>query len=131
MKYDISTQGLTGAKLSMADWSNKKFHFNMMHQNKVIGELYVNDEGVMTYKGNLDQGARAFFENVIMRHNAKFLHMQREIDRLSSSYGDHWYDGFIAAREMEKDGQYIEDLKDHEILTMSEHAEAQKAKGAK
>lgn len=44
---------------------------------------------------------------------------------LESLYGDGWYDGFLAARKLIEDGHQIDEYKDYDILSLSEHAETE------
>ncbi|WP_447077695.1 hypothetical protein [Shewanella algae] len=56
--------------------------------------------------------------------------MSDQLD-LISAYGDGWYDGFIAAKELAKK-EDLDDYNEKDIMRMSEHAESkcQKAKAA-
>ena len=46
--------------------------------------------------------------------------------KLSSAYGDGWFDGFLAAKKLDEDKDfYLEDVEEGEVLKLSEHAEAE------
>ena len=46
--------------------------------------------------------------------------------KLSSAYGDGWFDGFLEAKRLnELKGFYLGDINADEALAMSEHAESE------
>jgi len=57
--------------------------------------------------------------------------LREENDRLKSSYGDNWYDGFMAAREwhLNENTCDLSDLDGSDVISLSENAEQVKAKG--
>ncbi|POC08161.1 hypothetical protein CRN61_17680 [Vibrio vulnificus] len=54
--------------------------------------------------------------------NGTYQPAELVINNLQSNYGDNWYDGFMAAKEISKT-QDLDDYNDANILSMSEHAE--------
>ncbi len=57
-------------------------------------------------------------------------------DSNTSAFGDGWYDGFLEAQKLEENNNdCLEDIKNDEVMGMSEHAESKhaelKAKAAK
>lgn len=68
--------------------------------------------------------ARVFNEMKAQAHLA--IELQEKIDKLLSDYGDNWYDGFIAARDLVRDNpnECLDEYSDHSVLEMSEVAES-------
>ncbi|AUR90147.1 hypothetical protein NVP1138O_24 [Vibrio phage 1.138.O._10N.261.48.A1] len=66
---------------------------------------------------------RVFNEMKEQAHYA--IELQEKIDKLLSDYGDNWFDGFMAARDLVKSNPSacIEEYSDHSVLEMSEVAE--------
>ena len=68
--------------------------------------------------------ARVFNEMKAQAHLA--IELQEKIDKLLSDYGDNWYDGFMAARDLVRDNPNacLEEYSSHSVLEMSEVAES-------
>lgn len=61
--------------------------------------------------------------SILLREKTEQL--EDKLDKALSNYGDNWYDGFVAARDMQRNSRHfcIEDCSDDEIREMSEGAE--------
>lgn len=93
------------------------------------GEYWVDSGDLMEYKdeiNNLDDLA------TILAQHEEIERLCEENDRLKSGYGDNWYDGFIAARDISRDRfSDLESMDDSEILGLSENAEQLKSQPPK
>ena len=66
----------------------------------------------------------------IIAQQQEIERLREQNDKLKSDYGDNWYDGFIAERNISRDRfSDLECMDDSEILGLSENAEQAKAKG--
>lgn len=68
------------------------------------------------------------WESVERVDSGSYQALDATINNLTSTYGDNWYDGFIAAIAMARDGEELECIPESDILLLSEIAEDEMVK---
>lgn len=68
------------------------------------------------------------WESVERVDSGSYQALDVTINNLTSTYGDNWYDGFIAAIAMARDGEELECIPDSDVLLLSEIAEDEMVK---
>jgi len=112
---------------------DESFTDNEEHQEEdyryLAAELLVaQDKKITDLQTVITDAVRALNENRELRKRIE--EMEKEVDCLSSSYGDNWYDGFMAAVKHERNIHEcgVDELSEDDVLRMSETAESVKTK---